>query len=70
MSVKSGEHQPTRVVKPDSKFSRLLRFGGIIVWPIGEYRLIRKPAYFAPFQRATVTRKNLAGMQVASLFWF
>ena len=22
----SGEHQPTRVVKPDSKFSRLLRF--------------------------------------------
>jgi hypothetical protein len=22
----SGEHQPIRVVKPDSKFSRLLRF--------------------------------------------
>ena len=98
----SGEHQPARVIKPDSKFSRLLRFKSYRVFegflrassslgkprqpPAGHQSEPQCPGdtnvllglfpgtpargYFAPFQRATVTRKNLAGMEVASLLWF
>ena len=70
----SGEHQPTRVVKPDSKFSRLeafLRASSSLGRTLDrQWRKHACSSSAGPFQRATVTRKNLAGMQVASLLWF
>jgi len=51
----SGEHQPTRVVKPDSKIIRLLRFKG---YRVSEGFLRASFSLGKPRQSLTVTSRS------------